>query len=160
MIQRIQTVFLLVAIAINAALFNFSLAEIQYEGVFNDFTMMGLLDRGTGEYLYTNWLISGLAISTILVALFAIFLFRKRSVQIKITQLALFFQTAFVTSIFYFVDRLRTELAQSQELVAEKIEIIYSSGSWLSLFPFVFIFLAIRAISKDEKLIKAADRLR
>ncbi len=160
MIQRIQTIFLLVALAINAAIFNFSLATIQYEGVSNDFTMMGLIDRGTGEYLYTNWLIPGLAISTILVALFAIFLFRKRSIQIKITQLALFFQTAFVVSIFYFVDQVSTELAKSQELIADNIEVAFSSGSWLSLFPFVFIFLAIRAISKDEKLIKAADRLR
>lgn len=160
MIQRIQTIFLLVAIAINAAIFNFSLATISYNSLPNDFTMMGLIDRSTGEYLYSNWLIPGLVISTILVSLFAIFLYKKRSIQIKIAQLALFFQTAFVASIFYFVDQVGAQLSASEELVADAVKVVYSSGTWLALFPFVFLFLAIRAISKDEKLIKAADRLR
>lgn len=158
MIQRIQTLFLLISIAINAAIFSFSLATINYNGLSNDFTIMGLIDRGTGEYIYSNWLIPGLAISSILVSLLAIFLYKKRSLQIKTAQLALFFQTAFVAVIFYFVDQVGQQLSVSEALDA--IEITYSSGSWLALFPFIFLFLAIRNIQKDEKLIKAADRLR
>lgn len=158
MIQRIQTLFLLISIAINAAIFSFSLATINYNGLSNDFTIMGLIDRGTGEYIYSNWLIPGLAISSILVSLLAIFLYKKRSLQIKTAQLALFFQTAFVAVIFYFVDQVGQQLSVSK--ASDAIEITYSSGSWLALFPFIFLFLAIRNIQKDEKLIKAADRLR
>lgn len=160
MIQRIQTLFLLISIAINAAIFSFSLATINYNGLSNDFTIMGLIDRGTGEYIYSNWLIPGLAISSILVSLLAIFLYKKRSLQIKTAQLALFFQTAFVAVIFYFVDQVGQLLSTSEALTLDAIEITYSSGCWLALFPFIFLFLAIRNIQKDEKLIKAADRLR
>ncbi|MDB9776109.1 DUF4293 domain-containing protein, partial [Vicingaceae bacterium] len=126
----------------------------------NNFTLLGLIDSNTGTYLYTNWLIAGLAIATVLIGLLAIFLFKKRSLQIKITQLCLFFQTIFVVSIFYFVDQLQVKLMGIEELAADSLDVSYSSGSLLALIPFVFLFLAIRAISKDEKLIKAADRLR
>lgn len=160
MIQRIQTLFILLAIAVNIVIFNFDLAAFTYSGNINNFTLLGLIDSNTGTYLYTNWLIAGLAIVTILIGLLAIFLFKKRSFQIKITQLCLFFQTIFVVSIFYFVDQLQVKLMGSEELAADSLDVSYSSGSLLALIPFVFLFLAIRAISKDEKLIKAADRLR
>jgi len=36
----------------------------------------------------------------------------------------------------------------------------YGVGAYLPLIPFVFIFLAIKAIKKDEALVRAADRIR
>ena len=102
MIQRIQTLFILLAIAVNIVIFNFDLAAFTYSGNINNFTLLGLIDSNTGTYLYTNWLIAGLAIATILIGLLAIFLFKKRSLQIKITQLCLFFQTIFFGLKAYF----------------------------------------------------------
>ena len=89
--------------------------------------------------------------------LLAIFLFKRRNIQIKTAQLALFFQTAFVAAIFFFVDQVSTKLAESANI---DVDVNYESGSWLALFPLIFLFLAIKAIKKDEKMIRAADRLR
>lgn len=157
MIQRIQTIYLLVAIAINAFIYSLTLATFNYESLSNVFSMFGLLDRETGEMLFENWLIPVLSISSILVSLLAIFLFKKRSLQVKTAQLALFFQTAFVASIFYFVDQVSSKLATTANF---EVGVVYETGSWLALFPFIFLFLAIKAIKKDEKLIRAADRIR
>jgi hypothetical protein len=157
MIQRIQTIYLLVAIAINAFIYSLTLATFNYKGLSNVFSLFGLLDRETGEMLFENSLIPVLSISSILVSLLAVFLFKKRSLQVKTAQLALFFQTAFVASIFYFVDQVSSKLAASANIA---VDVVYESGSWLALFPFIFLFLAIKSIKKDEKLIRAADRIR
>ncbi len=157
MIQRIQTLFLLVAIALNAFVFSLNLAVINYQELTNIYDIFGLIDRESGEYIFSTWLTPAMCISSILVSIIAILLFKKRSLQIKMTQLALFFQTGFVVSIFYFVDRAATELIKTPEL---KVELTYDSGSWVALVPLIFIFMAIRGIKKDERLIRSADRLR
>jgi uncharacterized protein DUF4293 len=157
MIQRIQTIYLLVALAINAFVYSLTLATFNYHELSNVFSLFGLIDRETGEMLFENWLIPALSISSILVTLLAIFLFKRRNIQIKTAQLALFFQTAFVAAIFFFVDQVSTKLAESANI---DVDVNYESGSWLALFPLIFLFLAIKAIKKDEKMIRAADRLR
>lgn len=157
MIQRIQTLYLLVAIALNAFVFSLNLALFNYQELSNVYDIFGLIDRESGSYIFSTWMTPALSISSILISIVAILLFKKRSLQIKMAQLALFFQTALVASIFYFVDKAASELSKNPDFV---VELNYESGSWVAIVPLIFIFLAIRAIKKDERLIRAADRLR
>ena len=124
MIQRIQTIYLLVALAINAFVYSLTLATFNYQELSNVFSLFGLIDRETGEMLFENWLIPALSISSILVTLLAIFLFKIRNIQIKTAQLALFFQTALYLTIMMVF---RTRTSKSKCCINFKFFWIYVS---------------------------------
>ena len=82
-------------------------------------------------------------------------MFKRRQVQVKLSQLLLLVQVGFLVAIFFTVDGTVTSLPQLENPVVH-----YSVGAYLALIPLVFIFLAIKAIKKDEALVRAADRIR
>lgn len=154
--QRIQTLYLAIAIALCIFLFYLDLAEVMVNGVVNIFDIFGLIGREIGERIFSTYAIAGLNILSILLSLVVIFMFRKRQLQIKLCQLNMVVQLAMIAVFFFMVDASVSELNMSgDEAYAE-----YSGGSIVILVPIVFVYLALRAIKKDEALIRSADRLR
>lgn len=153
MIQRIQSVYLLLALLLIGSLF---------------FMDMALLTSGTSNYSLThlgilevtsdgmNLVMPSLALSILLwvtsIALvITIFLFKKRLLQIRIAGLTLGLLAGLAGLIFFFGK------SGAKELSAEL------SFTWAIVLPIVSIVLivmAIRAIGKDEALVKSLDRLR
>jgi hypothetical protein len=145
MIQRKQSIWLLLAALLNAAVFlgaNFSI-ETRIQNVLQ-----------TNRYTVLQHLASTLFIlAAIVLALIAIFLFRKRPLQMKISLLALL-----ATMAYCFINWMRIkEIFANNKMISN-----YSFGlaSITPYFAIVFILLACLGIRKDEKLVKSLDRLR
>lgn len=153
--QRIQTLYLALAIIVNLFVFQLDLAIVEVGNLFHHFTVLGLTDAGSGALIYTAYLMTGMNVLSILVSLIIIFLFKKRQLQIKLSQLNLFLQASFVVSIFMMVESAVESIPWDGEATIE-----YDMGSFLSIVPMIFIYLAIRSIKKDDALVRAADRIR
>jgi len=145
MIQRKQSIWLLLAALLNAAVFlgaNFSI-ETRIQNVLQ-----------TNKYTVLQHLPSTLFIlAAIVLSLIAIFLFRKRPLQMKISLIALL-----ATMAYCFINWMRIkEIFANNKMISN-----YSFGlaSITPYFAIVFILLACLGIQKDEKLVKSLDRLR
>ena len=150
MIQRIQCVYLLlVAILLVVALCIPVGSYLCPNGYEAGFTNLGV--RMEDGSLLSSWGMFAILLLSAIVAFGTIFLFRNRILQIRMTifnsLLLVGYYLAFVAFLFVF----RSRLDASFHL------------SWGLCLPFVSLvlnYLAIRAIGKDEVLVRAADRLR
>lgn len=149
--QRIQTVYLIIGILLNVSLYVLDFAVIKAGESSQAFGMYGL----DGEGAYSTVILALITSVNILLSLIVILLYKKRQLQIKLSQLNLFTQAALVAAIFFLIDEGSKSMGLTDNLVIE-----YSAGTFLSLIPMLFIYLGIRAIKKDEALIRAADRIR
>lgn len=152
--QRIQSLYLGLAIILNLLIHVFSIATIEASGQHYEFTLWGLLSAETSEILYSSYPLLGLNLISVLLSLVIIFMFKKRQLQIKLSQLNLFIQMGFVAALFFLVD------AAIESLNLTDSAVNYELGAFISLVPLLFIYLAIRSIKKDEALVRAADRIR
>ena len=143
MIQRIQTIYLLLAAASSLSLlalpFASSSENISASALFADSTY-NLQDNIALLVLFA---LGGA------LALIAIFLFKNRKLQIKIGQSVILLLAigVGVTAYLWFSDGTMDKAT-------------LGLGMFAPLSGFIFTFLAIRAIRKDEKLVRSADRLR
>ena len=137
MIQRIQTVYLLIALVILGAL----------PFVFPLFTMSdGKEFRFMNDSFYT--VLFGLSTTLTLVS---IMYFKKRQHQFVLNRLTIILNLILLGLFVYRSLNLSGEAVQ----VSEK-----GIGMFLPIVAIVFLALANRAIKKDEDLVKSADRLR
>lgn len=135
MIQRIQSIWLLLAGAASIATLKLSFYSNNNGKVVNP--------ELTGS---TSFLILILAVAVALTAFIAIFLYKNRKKQIQITLLGLFLQI--VTLVMYFVQVKNYEPGN------------FTLTSVVSFIIPVLFILAWLGIRKDEKLVKSMDRLR
>ena len=137
MIQRIQTVYLLIALVILGAL----------PFVFPLFTMSdGKEFRFMNDSFYT--VLFGLSTTLTLIS---IMYFKKRQHQFVLNRLTIILNLILLGLFVYRSLNLSGEAVQ----VSEK-----GIGMFLPIVAIVFLALANRAIKKDEDLVKSADRLR
>lgn len=158
MIQRIQTVYLSLAFIAIALLFAFPLAQFFSETGTYIFSITGLKNMVPGEPDAFNSMVflpliivsAGIA----LLAMFTIFQYKKRSLQIKLTSAGVFASIALIMGIFFLYI----------PLIQKKINIVPnyldSIGIYLPLIALIFMVMANRAIKRDDKLVRSADRLR
>jgi glucose-6-phosphate-specific signal transduction histidine kinase len=88
---------------------------------------------------------------TALLALFNIFLYKKRKLQIRLCY-ALLLLPVLLYVIYFIFDRQFLPLSE-----------FFQQTPLTFVFPFIaviLIYLAIRGIKKDEKLVRSLDRLR
>ena len=143
MVQRIQSVYLLLVAALSAALFFVTIYSVETAGTAAPAVQEFKVPSNT-IYLILNS-IAGL------MALVTIFLYKNRSMQIRLSNLNMLIICIFIGTVFYFADHSK---ADASSLVH------YSIGCYFPLIQLVFTFLAMRAIRKDEALVRSADRLR
>lgn len=151
MIQRIQSVYLLLVFIGCSALFFLPIAYFKsYE-----FFIYGVKEIGSnfpsGQY---NKFIPLIILNAIvgLLALFIIFKFNNRHLQIKLVRLNILLNTILIAAIFfYYIENI------SIELLAKTNYTIYSA---IPIITLLLLILCIGALYKDEKLVKSTDRLR
>ena len=158
MLQRIQTIYLLIAlIATPILLFFFPLA-----GYFSDMAVIklflthvqnlvpsGEMPLKLNPFLqYTGTFIAIIAGAFILYALFT---FKNRIKQVKLVRISLFLIILMIAWQFFITD-----------LIKKNLGIIpnYELGIYMPIISLIFLLLAQRAILKDERKVHAADRLR
>ena len=146
MIQRIQSVFFLLAGGLYLGLFGVPFAETSKPVAQSAF----LNDAAYGVQDHVA-LMAAFAVAGVL-PIAAIFLFKNRGVQMR---LALFSTiAAIVGSVLTVVLFMQEGLNKSKEVINDGM------GLYMAIAALVFTLLAYRFVNKDEKLVRSADRLR
>lgn len=150
MIQRIQSVWLLLAALISMLLFYFDIVTINYESTGSEidqsFSLMGFGIQG--------YLLAALAAALVILPFLAIFMFKNRKKQILVTILAMVLNFGFVAFSIMAIGSFTTN---HQPAVTGST---YGMAAFVPLITVIFLFMAIKGIRKDDKLVKSVDRLR
>ncbi|MBK0380359.1 DUF4293 domain-containing protein [Mucilaginibacter segetis] len=155
MIQRIQSIYLLFASLVLFGLYVFPLVNgIYVNSQPVNIMVTGIYQNVNGQETHTETFIA-LAVVTGIMALLplAIIFFYKNRKQ----QIALCYSTILVLIGYSFW------MAQTVKKVAGEITLEYRNmgiGLFLTSLSIILIIFAVKAIQRDEKLIKSADRLR
>ena len=154
MIQRIQTVYLLIITILSIILLIFPQAGMlsadlrQY-----DLSSLGIfhITNAGSERIISVWFLTILECITTVIALITIFLFKRRVLQVRLTFINIFLMVGIYIMLFFYLLTAAKELQADWHLNA------------ITAFPLVNIVLSllvVRAIGKDENLVKSLDRLR
>ncbi|SDR72818.1 DUF4293 domain-containing protein [Christiangramia echinicola] len=136
MLQRIQTIYLLLAAIVSAGLiFVFSLWE-----------------NSAGESVYAQDVLIafGMFLASAAISLVSIFMFKNRKLQFVLGRLNIILNLFLLGVFVYWSLTLPGEMDISEKGI----------GMFLPIISIVFIVLANKAIKKDEDLVKSVDRLR
>ena len=136
MIQRIQTIYLLISMLIMGGLY-------QWFPLVQDEAGKVIIER-------SEPLVSGLIFVSIILAVNSILMFKKRKVQFVLNRLNIISNFVLLGVFVY-----RSLTLSGETLVSEK-----GIGVLLPIISIVFLVLANKAIKKDEDLVKSVDRLR
>ncbi len=151
MIQRIQTLFLLGVAVLSGLMLTGDIVMMDSGGgTLFSINFMGLAEEG-GPLLQRLWPLTFLLALVPLLALVAVFLYRKRTVQMRITMIVLLLSLGtLLLGAFYVV------------MFDRKIDItiLWNVRVLFPLISAILAWLAHRAILRDELLIKSYDRLR
>jgi len=143
MIQRIQSIYLLIATAFSGGLiFVFNLWSNFKEPVF-------ALDLFTKESFLLK-LIPLLFLLSAVVSFLDIFLFKNRKLQFVVGRLVILINLFLLGLLIYVSLTLPGEVSTSKKGI----------GMFLPILVILLIVLANKAIKKDEDLVKSVDRLR
>ncbi len=147
MIQRIQTVFILVSALLIASLMKLTFAELSVNNELYTFVAIGIFN---GDELIFNGMAIFIFIPIITLLHFVvIFLYKKRILQIRILVFSIVLLLGLFGLFFYF-----TYAGFDGTKVAFKIPVVFP------IIAAILDFLAIRAIGKDEALIRSLNRIR
>jgi amino acid transporter len=95
-----------------------------------------------------------------LFTLFVLFSFKNRKKQIRFAGLNLLLLCGFIVLTFFTFDNVQSYLNHSVNQQGSELSTTYGIGMVLPIISIIFNFLAIRAIKKDEELVRSADRIR
>lgn len=144
MIQRIQSIFLLLGAISLGGLFALPFAT-------SDASMAGLFQDKIYN-IFDNPVLLILTILGIVLGLAAIFLFKNRPLQRKLG-----FGTVTISALLLIASLIFGFLDTESDLTQNINE---GFGLGLPVFAIIFTLLANRYIKKDDKLVKSMDRLR
>lgn len=155
MLQRIQSVYFLLAGLIIFTLFLFPLAHNVYiNGVPSAIKVTGLFQDVNGIQVHVQTfvaLIAGTAITGIL-PFILVFLYKNRKQQIALAY-------GYIFALFAYTYWQVQTIKGLADVSGFKFE-NFGIGVLLCPISIVFTLMAVKAIQRDEKLIKSADRLR
>ena len=154
MIQRIQSLYLLVVAALMAVALFAPLAW--FGGDAGEFRLHAFALRALdGRTVQSAWYMGVLLAAACVLPLVTIFLFRRRMLQLRlcVVEAVLLVGAAVMEGVYYFLGwRVFSGLAfHAQGL---RLAIV------LPLVCLLFVWLAARAVLRDELLVRAADRIR
>ncbi len=147
MIQRIQTIYILLAGLLTATLFKLKFADIIVNDELMTFAAKGIFKDS--EQVFNGLPIMIFIGIITLLHIVIIFMYKKRIRQIRLLVFSIILQLGLFGIFFYF-----TYAGFDDAKVAFKIPVA---------FPVVAIildYLAIRAIGKDEALVRSLNRIR
>ena len=153
MIQRIQSIYLLIVTIITSILFVTPLNILRLPNAEIKVSILGLFSVINSESTLITPLYPLLALTSIIIiiAFVSIFLFKNRKIQMRLSlyNSVLGLSLSFIS--IYFI---------TQEANINHTQISFSIGLLIPIIGAIFSFLAFRAINKDDKLIRSVDRIR
>ena len=152
MIQRKQTLFLLVALILNVVCLCFPIGSFEPMGMgispvlFN----IGLKDA-TGILHFNSCVLFMFLVITSVLSITAIFLYKKRKLQSKLCWWSFSFSLGWYAYLSFFV---------FNEMETMGSHVHPSFGICLPLIAIILYLMANQGIIRDDKLVRAADRIR
>lgn len=158
MIQRIQSVYLLLVIALCTSVYFLPLSS---KISITDTTLVYKMDAfniyqiKAGEASIFSAVLFNSIINGVIgfLSLFAIFKFKNRGLQLKICKILLLISTAFFALLFYETDRMIPGTSND-------FKTIYLPGIYAAVIIPILVFMALKAIKKDDDLVRSVDRIR
>ncbi len=147
MIQRIQTVYIFTAALLTGLLLKLDFAELAVKGELYIFNANGIISDD--QVLFNGLPILGFIGLITLLHLIIIFLYKKRILQIKILGFTMVLLLGLVGVMLYFL-----------YAAFEGAEVVFKIPIVFPVIAFILDYLAIRAIGKDEALIRSLNRIR
>ncbi len=142
MIQRLQSIYLLIATILSATPPLFLLMSKASETIHDS----NLLEKQN----LIGGLVSVLFLASTLITCITIFLFKYRKKQILLCQISILINLFLLGLLIYLSLNLSGEASVSEKGI----------GMFLPVLAILFIVLANKAIKKDEDLVKSVDRLK
>lgn len=136
MIQRIQTIYLIIVALVS--------------GILPFLVSLWTTSENVPVFAKDNLLFLGAFLGVAVLACSAIFLYKKRQNQFVLNRLNMILNLFLLGFFVYRSLNLSGETAVSEKGI----------GMLIPVFSIVFLVLANRAIKKDEDLVKSVDRLR
>ena len=161
MIQRIQTLFLILYIGALVSTFFFPVwQKISLNDETNSIEIIvtGYIssvdfNNGDTSVLYDNFIISGLVIISCIMAAFSIFSYKNRLNQIKLGALNSFLTSVLIIYFLY-------DIFYNEQYININDKISFLISFYLIFLAIFFNFLANRFIRKDELLVRESERIR
>ena len=152
MLQRIQTIYLLILVALSVAMLFLPLAVLQIGEELLSFDATGLSTMAVQpELVYPTWGLFALTAVIALLALLTIFLFKKRILQIRLCVFNAILMLGFYGMFVFFVWTIKGEM---------DITLSVKFALSFPLISLILDYLAIRNIGADEALVRSLNRLR
>lgn len=149
MIQRIQTIFLLLVTGLLVASMCLPVGYfIGADAAQYTFMPAGIAVKGQ---FHSTWGVLAVLLLSMIISFATIFMYRNRMLQIRMTIFCSVLLVGYYLAFLAFMFMLKSDLEASFRI------------SWALCLPLVAIilnYLALRAIGRDEVMVKAADRLR
>ncbi len=179
MLQRIQTVHLLIVAALMTVMLFSNYATVKLGSALPEGTSESVASDGTitritvphgveeeitfdlwgvcqnGQKVVSTAYMVGLVILTLAVALVTIFLYRKRWIQMRLCFAMAVLLLGIEAYIVLYIYKLKDALDAMQPYAIK-----YSVVDVLPIVALIFVYFAFRGITKDIALLKSLDRIR
>lgn len=156
MLQRIQSLYLFVVIIFAFLFLFFPLGSFHLNGESVGIKLAGA-DISSENFVggYANifrYALYALLFVVVIFTSFIIFQYRRRLYQIRMGKINILLHLVILVLSFFYLDHIRASLSDSS--------LTYGPSVFFPLISLFLILLANRFIAKDEKLVRAADRIR
>ncbi|OQX80369.1 MAG: hypothetical protein B6D61_02065 [Bacteroidetes bacterium 4484_249] len=164
MIQRIQTLFLALAVVANVLLFFYPVVSITeftevhgdvLETDYYEMSALGISDPSPDSIPTLDFMacLPMMIVSLIIIIFttYAIFKYKNRPHQLKLVKLSIFLNIILIAGVFLNYPKFMTDA---------NISIEQGMGAYFPLISLVLLVVANRYILKDHKLVSSVDRLR
>jgi len=154
MIQRIQTVYLLLSMVLIFLVFIFPLSELLVnENLIYIFRYRGIYELTDNSEVLT---IPSIPLSILLgviliIILVSIFLFKNRMLQMRLSIINIMLMLGSYGLAYYYIYIAFNELGAT---------VYFSLAATFPLISVILTYMALRGMKKDEKLVKSLDRIR
>lgn len=152
MLQRIQTVYLAIALVFIGLMGWLPLGEVAVNGEVYTFYVKGIINEATGEQLQAGLPIMAFLGIVIGLQIAIIFGFKKRVRQMRMATYNIILMLGVIGVAFVF--KYLTFKDMGDVVNNHRIALVFP------LVAAVLNYLAIRAIGKDEALVRSVDRIR
>ncbi len=150
MLQRIQTLFLLIAAGLIAAMFFIPLAQFVIDNRIYNFNYRAIQVSGA-EPLFKTYSLAILLTVILLLLWVTVFLFKHRRLQMRLCIYNMLLNLGFY-GLFYFY--------YHQVVSVNQFVYTFKIASVFPLITIILLWLAFRGIRKDDLLVKSVDRIR
>ncbi len=156
MIQRIQSVYLFIAVLALGSMLVFPIAAFNLDTP--DFFVLDAfgLKNSTGEAVDVpaNWSVVISVVITGVLLLFALIKYTNRNLQLKVLRWSYLLLIGILLGLYFLIKK------NAEATGLESIDMQYGPSYFMPVVAILLVFLAQRGIKKDEELVKSLDRLR